>query len=330
MIDDTAVTRRFNLIQLLWARRRGATVREIAGELQASERTVRRDLNFLRQINYPISEEVGDRGRKTWRHIGNGSPLPLTFTYDEAAALVLARQSLQPLAGTYLGDAADSALLKIRCTLGESALAFFDKLLRVYHITSTGGGDYSQKSEIIDSLHTAIEEHRVTRLTYQSQHAARPAPRDVHPYTIVDHKGSLYLFAFDPDHQRVCRYKVDRIEQADLSRSQFKLPVDFDVQKELAGSLGIYGGSDDLTVVIRILPAAARFAGESKWHHSQTLTHECDGSVLVRLRLSSTVEIKSKVLSFGGNAVVLEPEEFRAEVAGELEHLLRTHYARSL
>ncbi len=329
MIDDTAITRRMNLMQLLAARRLGATVREIAGEIQASERTIRRDLNSLCKINFPIEESTGDRGRKTWRYTGNGKLLPLTFTYDEAAALYLARRFLQPLAGTNLGDAADSALRKIRCTLGEKALEFFDQLLRVYHVTSTGLGDYTHKTEIIDSLHTAIEEHKVTRLTYQSQNATRPAARDVHPYKIVEHKGSLYLIAFDPGHQMVRRYKVDRIEEAEVTKLVFEPPMDFDVQNHLAGSFGIYGGSDDVTVVVKILPAAARYAGESKWHDSEAVTHQHDGSLLVRFQLSSTVEIKSWVLSFGANAIVLEPEELRAEIARELEHLLRVHYARS-
>ncbi len=74
MIDDTAITRRMNLMQLLAARRLGATVREIAGEIQASERTIRRDLNSLCKINFPIEESTGDRARpmsklKRWRLI---------------------------------------------------------------------------------------------------------------------------------------------------------------------------------------------------------------------------------------------------------------------
>jgi len=327
MADDTAVTRRFKLMHLLSARRLGATVRELAGEMGVSEKTIRRDLEFLQGINYPIEEAVGDRGRKTWRYIGNGSLPPLTFTYDEAAALYLARRFLEPLAGTNLGDAADSALQKIRCTLGEKALEFFDQVLGTFHIADTAVGDYTSKAEIIDSLQIAVEEHKVTRLTYQSQHATKPAARDVHPYKLVHHKHSLYLFAFDPEWCMVRRYKVDRIEQAEVAQSVFEPPGDFDVQRHLAGSFGIYGGSGDVTVVVKILSAAVRYAVESKRHHRGVLTHQRDGSLLVRFQLSSTVEIKSWVLSFGANAVVLEPETLRHEIACELAHLLEFHYA---
>ncbi|MGO9468027.1 MAG: helix-turn-helix transcriptional regulator [Isosphaeraceae bacterium] len=329
MSDDNAIARRMNLMRLLSVRRLGATIVELAREMGTSPKTIRRDLGFLQGINYPVEGVSGERGCKTWRYTGNGKLLPLTFSYDEAAALYLARQFLEPLAGTNLGDAADSALRKIRCTLGEKALEFFDQVLRVYHVTSTAGGDYTHKTEIIDCLDLAIAEHTVTRLTYQSQDATQPAARDVHPYKIVEHKGSLYLFAFDPIHQMVRHYKVDRIEQADATKLVFEPPRDFDIQNHLACSFGIYGGSDDVTVVVKILPAAARHAAESQRRHRGALTHQRDGSVLVRFQLSSTVEVKGWALSFGANAIVLEPEELRAEIARELEHLLTVHYARS-
>src|SRR5262249_6334120 len=97
-----------------------------------SQKTTRRDLEFLQEIAFPMEAVGGDRGRKAWRYTGsgngNGSAFPLTFTYDEAAAIYRARRSLQPLAGTNLGEAADSAMQKIRCTLGEKALEFFGRL----------------------------------------------------------------------------------------------------------------------------------------------------------------------------------------------------------
>jgi predicted DNA-binding transcriptional regulator YafY len=97
---------------------------------------------------------------------------------------------------------------------------------------------------------------------------------------------------------------------------------DFDAAAHLAASFGIYDGDGDVTVVVRFLPAVARYVEEARWHKSQVLTPQRDGSLLARFRLSSTVEIKSWLLSFGANALVLEPAELRAAIAAELEHLL--------
>ena len=93
----------------------------------------------------------------------------------------------------------------------------------------------------------------------------------------------------------------------------------------LAGAFGIYTGSGEVTVAVKFLQPAARFVQESRWHASQVLTQERDGSLLARFTLSTTVEIKSWVLGFGGNAVVIEPEELRAEIARELEQMIQAY-----
>ena len=79
----------------------------------------------------------------------------------------------------------------------------------------------------------------------------------------------------------------------------FQRPDGFDISTYLADSFGIFSGSEDVTVVVKFLPAAARFVLESDWHPSPVLTRQRDGSLLAKFQLSSTVEIKSWVLSFG-------------------------------
>jgi predicted DNA-binding transcriptional regulator YafY len=315
MIDDTPVTRRWNLMQLLLVRRHGATIRELARELDVSEKAIWRDLGFLQKIGFPLDGVAGDRGRKIWRYVGNGKALSLRFTYDEAAALYVARRFLQPLSGTLLGEAADSALRKIRCTLGDDVLELFERFQGAFHIPTSCAGNYAGTAEIIDSLQLAIEESHIVRVVYRSQQADKPSARDLHPYTLVKHKDSVYMLAFDPARGQVRHYKVDRIEAVEDTGSAFERLASFDVNDHLAGAFGIYRGDQNLTVVVKFLAPAARFVTDKPaFHHSQVSTTDRDGSVIARYRLSSTVEIKSWVLSFGGNAVVIEPASLRSEI----------------
>ena len=125
-------------------------------------------------------------------------------------------------------------------TLSEDALAHLEKLLAVYHFTTTGLTNYARKAEIINTLSLAIEDCRVTRLTYESQQSVAPSPRDVHPYKLVRYKGSLYLFALAPEHKQVRRYKVDRIEACEMRSTSFRRPADFKVSSDLTGWFGMY------------------------------------------------------------------------------------------
>jgi predicted DNA-binding transcriptional regulator YafY len=323
MNDEPTIARQWRMLRTLGARRHGIVVRDLAREFGVSEKTIRRNLQELQRVGFPIHETTGERGRKIWRLADHAVVPPLCFNYDEAIVLHLARPFLEPLAGTVLWEAAHRALDKIKATLNETAREYLEQFPRVFGCTTHGNSNYENKAEIIDTLTVAAEDRNVVLLTYQSQHATEPATRDIYPYGLKRHKGSLYLVAFAVEHEEIRHYKVNRVEAAELTPFVFQKPADFDISTYLAESFGIFGGSDDITVVVKVLPAAARYASESVWHASQVLTKQRDGSLMVHFRLSSTVEIKSWVLSFGANAVVLEPASFRAEMAAELEQMAR-------
>jgi hypothetical protein len=165
---------------------------------------------------------------------------------------------------------------------------------------------------------------------YQSQHATEPVTREVYPYGLARHKGSLYLAALAVKHESIRLYEVDRIDAVEITEFSFQRPADFDMLAYLAGAFGIYTGSGEVTVIVKFVPLAARFVQESRWHASQVLTQERYGSLLARLTLSTTVEIKNWVLGFGGNAVVIEPEELRAEITRELEQMIQAHQGQQI
>jgi predicted DNA-binding transcriptional regulator YafY len=142
---------------------------------------------------------------------------------------------------------------------------------------------------------------------------------------MVSHKGSLYLLAFAPEHNQVRHYKIDRIDEVHIGSTSFPKPSEQEIASRLAGSFGIYDGAEDVTVVVRFLPPAVRYVRELRWLPTRDLTDQPDGSLLARFQLTSTVEVKSWVLSFGGTAVILEPESLRMAVAEELEQLLKAY-----
>jgi predicted DNA-binding transcriptional regulator YafY len=328
MAEDPQITRHWNLLRMLGARRFGGTVRELARELGVAEKTIRRDLDFLRRMGVPLEEQTGDRGRKTWRLGDAWSRPPLQFDFEEAAALFLGRQLMESMAGTPLWAAANRAWRKIRGTLGETASNYLDRFSRMFHCTEADRRDYASHAAILESLSIAIEDFRAIHITYRSGRATEPATRDVYPLRLIrHHNGALYLVAFAPEDDDYRTFKVDRIEAAEISPFVFQRHRDFDVEAFLERSLGIYDGDGDIAVAIRFLPAAARHAQESRWHKSKVFTPQRDGGVILRMRLSSTVEVKSRVLAYGAAAVVLEPESLRDEIAAELERTLGAYRA---
>src|SRR5262245_58675169 len=100
MSEEPSLQRQWILLRALASRRLGLTVREMARELGVTEKTIRRDLARFSRVGFPLEESVGEIGRKTWRIVPAGTQPPLSFAFDEAAALYLGRRLLEPLAGT--------------------------------------------------------------------------------------------------------------------------------------------------------------------------------------------------------------------------------------
>lgn len=318
--DISQVLRQWQLLAALSSRPGGGTVAEFAAEHAVDQKTIRRDLLDLRKAGFAVEESLGDHGRKHWTLAPLPSLASLSLNWQEAISLYLGRRFMAPLNGTHFGLSASRAFGKIRATLGENAVRYLDKMSRAFHITGTGQVDYSEKAEIVDALTRAIEERRIVQLVYRSERATEPASRDVHPLCWVFHNCSAYLVANSPDHGECREYKLDRMESAHVIDLKFTMPADFSMSEYLAGALGVYRGNGDgkpTTVRARFHASVARFVQEKRWHASQTLTPQPDGSLIATYRLTSLVEIKSWLLSWGRRVEVLEPHALVAALREE-------------
>jgi len=281
MADTAPLARQWRLLQILSARRQATTVRELAAEMNVIDKTIRRDLQFLASLGFPIVEIVGEYGRKTWRlDFPSGVP-PLSFTLTEVAALHVGRELMLPLAGTDFGSGAHSTFRKIRSALGDAAVKYLAKLAAIFHATSFGASDYSNHTAIIDQLMIACEDSKVAFVTSQSQRATESVTVEVYPYGIVHHKGALYLVAFVREHNELRHYKVNRISTVGIHAQQIPIqrPADFDLKRHLTDSFGIMRG-DGVTqrVRIRFTREVARIVREKTWHPSPKLIESCGSS----------------------------------------------------
>lgn len=325
MPETPTLVRQWMLLRILASRHYGVTVKELAQDLKVSEKTIRRDLAALSEAGFPLQEQVVDHGRKKWKLGGDAVHKGCPLLYDEALALYLARCFMEPLAGTVFWSAAQRAFAKIRSMFNEQCLSYVEKLAGAFYQTRTGLCDYSRHAEIIDQIMIGIEDHRVVEITYQSLKATEAVSYEIHPYGMTYHRGALYLIGWSAERGEIRHWKVNRIERAEVTQKKFRLPEDFCLDKHLAGSFGIFQGDGDYQVRVRFSPEVARYVSEARWHHSQQLFPQRDGSVIAEFNLESLEEIARWVLSFGKHARVLDPPELIEQIRQELMEMNK-HY----
>jgi predicted DNA-binding transcriptional regulator YafY len=325
MNDDPRLVRQWMLLRMLAARRNGVSIADMVRETGRGKKTIRRDLEFFQLQGVRLIEEAADGNLKLWKLAKLPDEADHSLDYLEAYALLVSRQFLEPLAGTFLWDSAQSAVRKIRSSLNETAISYLDQFGGMIHRTAAAC-DYSRKAELIDALVVSIEESSVASVAYHSLNATEPSTRDLHPYGFMFNFRALYLVAYAPERCKVQTYKVNRIEDVERTKKTFERPADFDMQKYLAGSFGVHSGYGEwIDVRVRFDAVVARYVSETCWHPTQRLVPQGDGGLIAEFRLNTTEELRSWVLGFGSHATVLEPDALRASVREELVRALESY-----
>ena len=209
----TTTTRLLNLLSLLQTRRDWPGP-VLASRLETSDRTVRRDIDRLREMGYSIQATMGPDGGY---RLDAGSELPpLLFDDDQTVAIAIALQTA-PAIGAGIEEAAIRALGTIRQVMPPRLRHRLDAL----EVTAIGrAGDAAPMNvslEVLVTLANAIHARQVLRFDYLMRGATeddRPLvpPRRAEPLHLVTSHGRWYLFGWDIDRQDWRLYGVDRVK----------------------------------------------------------------------------------------------------------------------
>ncbi|MFE0022606.1 helix-turn-helix transcriptional regulator [Amycolatopsis sp. NPDC059021] len=206
--------RALRLLSLLGSRRQWP-LRDLAARLEVSERTVRRDLDTLRGLGYPITTVRGPDGGY---RLGSGHTVPLLFDHDQALAIAVA---LQTAPGTVFGlqDDTARALATLQQAMPETLRAAMESLrltrLRNYWEFPVPPIDPAALS----AVGTAVRHRRVLVTELLRPDGTRPAPEDhdfaiahrIEPHHLVVWAGRWYVVAYDLDHRQWRVHRVDRL-----------------------------------------------------------------------------------------------------------------------
>jgi predicted DNA-binding transcriptional regulator YafY len=173
----------------------------LADRLDVTPRTVRRDVERLRDLGYRISATKGPDGGY---RLAAGSELPpLLFDDEQAVAIAVALQSV-PATGIDIDEGAARALATVRQVM-PSRLRH-----RVDGIRFTGvENDTRVDPTVLEAVSAAVRGRVVLRFDYGERHD-RPARR-TEPHAVVAREGRWYLLAWDLEVEDWRTFRLDRL-----------------------------------------------------------------------------------------------------------------------
>lgn len=302
---------------LLQARGR-VTAAQVAGELEVSVRTARRDLEALAVAGVPVYSAAGRGGG--WALVGGARTDLSGLTAGEARALFLAAGPAGAAA-----PAVQAALRKLAQAL-PAPLREPARTAATAVVVDAAGWDReaAPAPAHLPALERAVVEGEQVRLEYTGRDR-EPSSREVDPLGLVAKGGVWYLVAGTGAGVRT--FRVDRVRAVTGIGRPVERPEGFDLAAAWAASAAAVA---DRRGEVRVRALAHSDAmGRLRVRFGTRLTvgeAVADGRVHVELAGPAVAFVAAEVAGFGRRVEVLDPPEARARLA-ELGRELAEVYA---
>jgi predicted DNA-binding transcriptional regulator YafY len=189
---------------------------ELADRLGVTVRTLRRDVQRLRALDYPVHSVPGVAGGY---RLGRGQALPpLLLDDEEAIAVVVSLRSAASHSVAGLSEASVSAMAKLDQVL-PARLRERTAALQEATVALKGSGPVVEPGQLA-ALAAACRRHQRLRLSYRNR-SGSDSTRIVEPHRLVSTGYRWYLMAFDVARAGWRTFRVDRIIESAESGQRF-------------------------------------------------------------------------------------------------------------
>ncbi len=292
--------------------RRVLTAGQLAGQLEISHATFKRDLSKLRdQFLLPIRFDR-ERGGYCLDQDNKVHELPgLWLDSEDIASLSV----LQHLAGQLQPGVAGGKLEAI-----GSALTGLMRKNGIHgpSIAQHTGILHARKrrvdSGLLDAINLATLTRRRLRITHFHRARGETSVREVSPQKIILYRDNWYLATWCHMREALRLFAVDAFREVEvLPTPCLDLEIDR-VDEALTASYGGFLGKRKGWALMRFTPYVTRWVADEIWHPRQVARTLPDGSLELRIPFADERELVGDILRFGADVVVLEPQSLRTAV----------------
>jgi predicted DNA-binding transcriptional regulator YafY len=224
-MSETTSSRLLSLLSLLQARRDWPGT-ELADRLEVSGRTIRRDIERLRELGYPVESMTGPAGGYQLR-AGTAMP-PLLLDDDEAIAIAVGLRTAAGSSVSGIEETAVRALVKLEQVLPKHLRRRVNALQTSTSTLQWGDGRGPQADpQHLTVIAAACRDHERLRFTYRARDGAETR-RMVEPHSLVNAGRRWYLVAWDCGREGWRSFRLDRLERPAATGVRFeprKLPA---------------------------------------------------------------------------------------------------------
>jgi proteasome accessory factor B len=315
------IHRLLKLIVMLQAGR-GYNAEALAQACEVSRRTIFRDLDALRQSGVPLRYDE----RLQRYHIPETYFLPPTnFTPEEALSLIVLCQDLGGREQMPFFGPAQSAALKLASSLPARLREQLRATGHAVTVRMPPANPLDAQRAVYQQLLEAVSQRRGVRIRYRGPTEDEISTR-LHPYRLLFSRRSWYVIGRSSLHRATRTFNVGRIRHLELLEDHYEIPCGFSVERYLRNAWHLIPEpGPDQEVVVRFSKLVAQNVAEVRWHKTQRVRFNDDGTLDFRVTVSGLKEISWWILGYGDQAEVLQPPELRRIIARHVARMLEKY-----
>src|SRR4051812_21182431 len=315
-MSETTSSRLLSLLSLMQGRRDWPGS-ELADRLEVSGRTIRRDVERLRTLGYPVESLTGPAGGYQLR-AGTAMP-PLLLDDEEAIAIAVSLRTAAGGSVSGIEETAVRALVKLEQVLPAHLRRRVQALQRATMTLNVYGGPQVDP-QCLTVLAAAVRDHERVRFDYTARDQAATR-REAEPHSLVTAGRRWYLVAWDRERADWRTFRVDRIGRPASSGARFtprELPAR-DAAAYVEQSLQSYTARHEARLTIE---APAEEVARTRWLGGE-ITPLGDGRCELRISDDNLDWLAMRIAMITAPYAVHEPPELVARLREVAEGVTR-------
>ncbi|NJL89375.1 MAG: transcriptional regulator [Coleofasciculaceae cyanobacterium SM2_1_6] len=290
----------------------------LATSLEVSERTIRNDLDFLRdRYNAPIEN---DRQRGYYYSDPNWRLDSIPLTKGELFALTLGAKILQSHSGSVYEAELKSAIEQLSRRIPEQTWVDLQGLASD-RVMFREGAELNLNPEIWQKLEVACQQKRRVQMSYYSAGRNEHSERELDPYILHFSRSNPYVTGFCHLRQDTRWFRIDRIQSIVLLDKIFEIDPTFDAKEHFEMAFQHEVGGIPTQISIWFDVRTAPFIRERRWHPTQQLEEHTDGALTLHFVARGLNEVKRWILFYGKGAKAIAPPELVEMVRDEINFM---------
>jgi predicted DNA-binding transcriptional regulator YafY len=320
-MDTGRITRILQILTTLQAGK-SYTVSDLSKIFGTSRRTVFRDLKALQAIGVPYRYDAQAGG-----YIIEPDFFlpPVDLNLQEALSLLLLAHKASKQIQLPFKKSALMAALKIQNNLPVKIRQYCNAAMQNISTRIPAQALMGLLDRTFAQLQNAILRKRKVYMRYNSLFEGQIIEVELCPYHLLYNSRAWYVIGRSSLHNSVRTFKLNRIKDLRVTDQLFLDGEKFDLHDYLGRAWSMIPEGQLYHIKLRFLPKVANNVTEVKWHSTQKVTRDRDGSAIVEFRVDGLGEIAWWILGYGDQVQVLAPKALRSRVLEAAKNMIKAN-----